>query len=671
MKLLVVESPTKAKHISHILGREYTVMASVGHIRDLPVTGEEAYVRPPDFPLNYVVSPGKADVVNKLREAAKKADEIYLATDPDREGEAISWHLSQVMELRDPKRITYQEVTEGAIRKALSQPRTLNLNLIAAQETRRGLDRMIGWEVSGVLSRTIRTKASAGRVQTPALRLIVERERLIRNFSAVDYFSVQAFFPGNWHADWDSGEDHFPDRDFAERLAKAVPGLSFKVKKATRTTKKQPPQPPFTTSNLQKAGSRALKTGIEEIMKIAQSLFEQGLITYHRTDSPNLSREGEAMIRKEAGKRAIPLSEKPRRWKASGGAQEAHEAIRPTNPARETAGSTEMEKKLYHLIWSRAMASQGADALFEVTSATFETNEFEGGKRVFKATGSRLTSPGWKAVYGIEDEEPSPDKEKGDQGTTNPVPALTAGEELTADKGLAIARQTKPPGRYTQSSLVDALEKNGIGRPSTYASIMKVLFSRGYVEEIRKSLQPTTIGESVVDALTGRFLFSEIDYTKEVEQSLDEISEGKLTQQAVLQKVWDDLTTNLKNMGSGGRVDGPQAPCPLCGQRVVRLVSKKGFPFWKCQDPSCGRLFTDQSNQPGSPFAERQPPNHEGAPCPVCEKATGRFLTAKGAIYFRCDEGHGTWWSQGGKIGKEWPREWGAAAASPAQENRP
>ena len=268
---------------------------------------------------------------------------------------------------------------------------------------------MIGWEVSGVLSNALGKKGmSAGRVQTPALRLIVEREREIRNFRSVDHYGVLAHFGGGWKASWESGEDHFLDRTFAERLGTAVPGLSFRVTEASKSVKNQPPPAPFTTSTLQKTASKCLSLGIEEVMKLEQSLFEQGLITYHRTDSPNLSSDGETLIRQEASRRGIALSEKPRRWKAKGGSQEAHEAIRPTDMTKDSAGSTDLEKKLYGLVWKRAMASQSADARFIVTSATFDAGNLSGRSLVFKATGSRMDFPGWKTVYGVEEEEEGP-----------------------------------------------------------------------------------------------------------------------------------------------------------------------------------------------------------------------------------------------------------------------
>lgn len=658
MRLVIVESPTKAKHISHMLGDGTEVLASVGHIRDLPVKGDAAFVRPPNFALHYEISDKKKDVVAKLVRAAKGADEVFLATDPDREGEAIAWHLAQVLSLGRPKRISYQEVTETAIRKALASPRSLDMNLIGAQEARRGLDRMIGWEVSGTLSRFVGETASAGRVQTPALRLIVEREREIRAFRPVDHYGVVAYFPGDpgaWKANWVSGEEFFLDRGFASRLAEAVPGLSFRVTEAVRATKAQPPPPPFTTSTLQKTGAKSLSMGIEEVMKLAQSLFEQGLITYHRTDSPNLSQEGESMIREEAARRKIPLSEKPRRWKAKDGAQEAHEAIRPTDMSKDSAGGTEEERALYFLIWKRSMASQAADARFVVTTASFDAGSLEGKSLVFKASGSRLDFPGWKTVYNVEAE----DGEDGDKEGGNPVPLLEKGETKKSSKGELKEKKTTPPARYTQSTLVDVLEKRGIGRPSTYASIVKTLFARTYIREEKKALAPTKLGESVVDALSGRFHFADIDYTKGIEALLDTVAEGKMDKLAVLRKAWDDLESNMSGMKSSASSSLPQHPCAECGKTLFLRKGKFG-PFWtheKEDESSCQKLFPDDNGKPGKPRAPKVSEG-EGPVCPKCKKKNVQiFRASTGTTYFECPECR-TRYSvrDGGELGEPWKK---------------
>lgn len=658
MKLVIVESPTKAKHISHMLGSGYQVMASVGHIRDLPDEGESSYVRPPDFRLNYVVSDKKKDVVAKLKKAAASASDIFIATDPDREGEAIAWHLAQVLGVKNAKRVSYQEITEAAIKKALATPGSLNLKLVSAQEARRGLDRMIGWEVSGPISSAVGQQASAGRVQSPALILIVDREEAIRKFVPVDWWSVEAVFQGtsgDWTARWEAPEDHFQDGAFAARIVAAVPSLPFKITEFVRTRKKQSPGSPFTTSALQKSASRSLGFGVDEVMKLAQSLFEQGLITYHRTDSPNLSEEGEAMIREEGEKRKYALSEKPRRWKVKEGAQEAHEAIRPTETSlpNEYSGSTDSERKLFNMIWKRAMASQLADAEFDAVKVVLDAGMFEDKKAVFKGTGSRLVVPGWKSVYGVQEES---DEEE----ESNPVPALEKGQGVRAREGKATPKKTTPAARYTQSSLVDALEKAGIGRPSTYAAIINVLFSRGYIVEQKKSLSPTKLGEGVAKVLVGRFRFAEIDYTKTVEESLDDVAGGKSGFREVLTRFWNDLQVNLKNLPAGSALQMESAeshPCPSCGRPLARIKGPSGF-FWGCTgyrdtEKPCKTTCPDERGNPGK-AREARKPEGIGPPCPKCGKETGSLETSKRTPYFKCSAGHGPWWSDNGDIGKEW-----------------
>ena len=303
MKLLIVESPTKAKHIQHFLGADWQVKASLGHVRDLEKTGDKSYVRPPEFKMNYQVTDDKhKEIVAGLKAAAAKAAAVYLATDPDREGEAIAWHLCQVLGIKpsEAKRVTYQEVTESAVLKAVANPLTMDMKLVAAQEVRRGLDRMVGWEVSGPLSNIVGTKASAGRVQTPALRIIVEREQAIKAFKPTAFFQIVSRMAGGWRAQWQDGTadgEYFQDKGFADALATALPGMALSVTQAESKPTKRGPPAPFTTSTLQQDGSRALKCGTEAIMKAAQALFEQGAITYHRTDSPNLSEEGEMLLR--------------------------------------------------------------------------------------------------------------------------------------------------------------------------------------------------------------------------------------------------------------------------------------------------------------------------------------------------------------------------------------
>ncbi|MHB8250653.1 type I DNA topoisomerase [Acidithiobacillus sp.] len=614
MNLLIVESPTKAKHIQEFLGSGWQVKASLGHVRDLARTGDASYVRPPEFKMNYQITDDKhREIVAGLKSAASKADSVYLAMDPDREGEAIAWHLAQVLGIKaaTAHRVTYQEVTEQAVLKAVANPRNINMTLVAAQETRRALDRIVGWEVSPPLSRSLKTKASAGRVQTPALRLLVERERAIRKFKSTTWYQVLAVMPGvdgTWRATWQDGMpdgEYFQDKPFAGALAAALPSIPLTVIAAESKPVRQAPPPPFTTSSLQMDASRALKIDAEQVMKLAQALFEKGLITYHRTDSPNLSQEGEELLRSEAQRRNWPLSEKPRRWKAKGDAQEAHEAIRPTDPADLGAELDAQEKALYGLIWKRALASQLADAVYQVTTATLDGGTFQNRPAIFKAAGRVLTDKGWRRLYtesgdGDEGEEKDPE-------ASNPVPALTKGATLTADRGEAVEKKTQPPKRFTQATLIAELERHGVGRPSTYASIIKVLFFRTYVEQKKQALVPTDLGERAIDALLP-FHFCDVDYTREIEETLDRIAQGQAKGRELLAKAYTDLQETLGAMPAGSAPE--TAPCPVdgCGGSVRRLESKKksGTYFWACSNREAHGLLQDADGQPGKPFEERQ-----------------------------------------------------------------
>lgn len=660
MKLLIVESPKKAQHIRHILGHGWNVQATLGHIRDLPVHGEAAYIRPPDFAMRYEVIDAKhKDVVVNLRRAAQSADIVYLASDPDREGEAIAWHVCQVLKI-DPKqarRVTYQEITEKAIRAAIQNPRHINMRLVAAQEARRALDRMVGWEVSPVLSNTVATTASAGRVQTPALRLIVEREREIRKFEPTLYFQVVAEFAGGWQALWQDGckeGEFFTDKKFAIDLSLAVPKLSFRVSQAEMKPVKKGPQPPFTTSSLQIDGSRALKMGAEEIMKAAQALFEQGAITYHRTDSPNLSEEGETMLRETLKKISMPRAETPRRWKAKGDAQEAHEAIRPTDSDKETAGEDETQRALYDLIRKRALASQMPDAVYEQTSCTLDAGTFQDHSAVFRAVGSVLKIPGWKRLYQEAGQEEDGNTEK---QAANPVPKLTVGDTLQAENGKLLGKKTKAPPRYTEATLIKALEDHGIGRPSTYASILHTLYGRKYVGRNGKEppLFPTDLGEAVVEALTP-FHFADVAYTREIEEQLDQILAGQASPKAVLNKAYADLASILRTM-PGAKSEN----CPVegCDGTVRRLESRRkpGVFFWVCSNKDAHAPLSDEDGKPGKPFAAEEPTAGDGPICPGCHVATIGKTTSNGHPYYVCPQCRQCWWNKGNLLGNAWPAQ--------------
>ncbi|BBF63819.1 DNA topoisomerase 1 [Acidithiobacillus ferridurans] len=679
MNLLIVESPTKAKHIQHFLGSDWQVKASLGHVRDLEKSGDKSHVRPPDFKMNYAVNDAKhKDIVAGLKSAARNASAVYLATDPDREGEAISWHLCQVLGIKsaEARRVTYQEVTESAVKKAIANPRALNMKLVAAQEVRRGLDRMVGWEVSGPLSNLIHTKASAGRVQTPALRLIVERERAIQAFKPRSYFQVIAHLPGStpgttWRALWQDGTKegkYFQDKALAAALAAAIPSLPLTVTQADSKPTRKAPAPPFTTSTLQMDGSRALKCGAEDVMKAAQSLFEDGHITYHRTDSPNLSEEGETLLRNALQSAGLPIIGQPRRWKAKGDAQEAHEAIRPTfdkvPPSAEVAGEDAIQQALYALIRKRAMASQMPDAVYQQTSCTLNGGTFQNRPAIFRAVGSILTDPGWRTLY-METEE---GEEEGgaEKEAANPVPVLQVGVRAQAERGEVLNKSTKAPPRFTEATLIKALEDHGVGRPSTYASIIKVLYSREYMQRKGKAsaLYPTATGESVIDALVGRFAFADLDWTREMEDGLDQITNGVGNARGLLQQAWDAIQQGLAGMPAGAVAETEQCPVDDCGGQVKRLESTKkpGSFFWACSNRDKHGLLQDDEGHPGLPFADRPQAESQGTgpQCPKCKQATGQFTTSTSKIYFRCQKCSGAWWpdkENAQALGTKWKKQ--------------
>jgi DNA topoisomerase-1 len=507
--LLIVESPGKVKKIQSILGSGWVVQASVGHVRDLPT--KEIGVEPPEFRPHYVPTERGKSVIAKLKQCVGAAQEVYLATDPDREGESISWHLKQVLGLTSPKRVTFNEITPAAVKAAVAQPRTIDTKLVAAQEARRVLDRLVGYTVSPRLSDALGQTASAGRVQTPALRLVVEREREIRAFKPTKHFGVQLLFSGpqgDWIADWNC-KPLLPKGPslLAERSVCTACSTSKGCRRRGLQRGNNAPgaaSAAFTTSTMQQGASAALKLNPKSTMQAAQRLYEQGAITYHRTDNPNLSADAIAELIAYAQAAGLPLAPKQRRWKAKDGAQEAHEAIRPTHFEVESAGESADERRLYQLIRLRALASQLADAVYDVRTLILRADLPIDGKRIeFIARGRTLKVAGWLSLTQSdatdESEQAEPD---------NPVPKLAEMDTLTAKDGKLLRKVTEPPRRYTQASLVKALEEEGIGRPATYAAIMDNIVSRDYVrEEKKKFLVPTELGESVIDALVGRFAF--------------------------------------------------------------------------------------------------------------------------------------------------------------------
>ena len=596
-KLLILESPGKVKKVQEILGPGWKVAASVGHVRDLPV--KEIGVAAPDFKPQYLPTDRGKEVLARLAGMVKNAEEVFLATDPDREGEAIAWHLQDALKLKNTKRVTYAEITESAIRAALSAPRSIDMALVAAQEGRRVLDRFCGYLVSGPLSNAAGEKLSAGRVQSPAVRLVVDREKEIKAFSSTTHYGAELTFENvdnitdGWKAALlvkpclEEGQEYLLDKSLTEKAAAL---RTLDVLDCKESESRAAPPAPFTTSTMQQAASSSLKFTPKQTMQLAQRLYEQGAISYMRTDSPNLSQEAIQAIRAYCEAKGWPLVETPRKWKSKEGAQEAHEAIRPTHIEIEDAGETADEKTLYRLIRLRSLACQLEDAVYAVRTLQLGA-DMDGIQALFEAKGRTLLSQGWKV---LADQEDGPGAEgegsaEGENEPCNPVPAMKPGTKATALTGMVTTKKTKPASRFTEASLIRELEKRGIGRPSTYAAIIDTISNRGYVKTEKRFLVPTPLGEKVVDTLRGNFAFVEYAFTKGMEQSLDDIAEGKAEYRAVIAAAHAQLEQELAAFAkSTGKA------CPKCGKPMVHRMKKAGkdgkggYDFWGCTGwPEC------------------------------------------------------------------------------------
>ncbi|PHM51279.1 type I DNA topoisomerase [Xenorhabdus sp. KK7.4] len=625
MKLMIVESPGKVKKIKEILGDGWKVSASVGHVRDLPQ--KEIGVEAPDFKPTYVATERGKEVLARLKNDIKNCEAIFLATDLDREGEAIAWHLKQALRINNPQRITFSEITPKAIKTALISPRAINIPMVAAQEGRRVLDRLVGYMVSPRLSDMSGQQGlSAGRVQSPAVRIILERERAIQNFKSTSHFGVQINFLTDWFAEWDvkpflkGGEQYFMDEEFAQMVAKVkeVEVISYEEKAATKS-----PPAPFITSTLQQAASNKLKMQPKATMTTAQKLYEQGHITYMRTDNPNLSDDALISIYQLCRAKNLKMADKPRVWKAKGDAQEAHEAIRPSHFEAENAGTTPEEKALYRLIWERALASQLESACFAVRSARFRSIDTINGQTLeFFAEGRTLAKAGWKSLFtdDTEDDESKEDKAK------NPIPLLKNGQHIDIESGKVLNKKTRAPNRFTQASLIAELERLGIGRPSTYAAIMDNIDRRGYVttDKEKKYLLPTETGALIIDALVkGGFSFIEYDFTREMENELDKIANGFTSYKNVVSSIHERLVNELNQLNIDIK---PKYPCSKCGKAMTRRKGNTGF-FWGCSGyPDCRSILPDSSGKPGKPNESKQ--KVSSFDCPVCRKPLKRHKKA-------------------------------------------
>ena len=611
--LLIVESPTKARTIGHYLGKDYTVLASVGHVRDLPKSNKDAVDIDDGFTPHYVVPAEKREIIEKIKHAAKKADEVYLATDPDREGEAIAWHIKEVADLVKQKRVVFHEITKTAIEEALSHPRMIDEHLRRAQEARRVLDRIVGYDLSGLIWKKVRYGLSAGRVQSPALRILAEREREIKAFIPETYFLLQALFSSEAGEFAATCVELPATRTEAERIVQAGRSASWSIADISEKAEERQPRPPFTTSTLQQTASTRLAFAPSRTMRAAQKLYEAGHITYMRTDSVNLAHEAVAkmagVIEKEFGREYLQV----RTFKTtSKNAQEAHEAIRPTDSSHARAGASPDEEQLYALIRARALASQMAPARIMRTNIKAKA---DADVPLFGANGSRTIFPGWLAL------------DTAARGEDVELPKFRVGDALTLLSLGADEKQTEPPNRYTEAGLIKELEKRGIGRPSTYASTMKTIQDRGYVEKLGRALKPTATGMVVSGWLEEHFPEYVSDtFTAEMEDELDEIARGERGYTETLKAFYGPFEKAVRAKDKLPKAtalgDAPKEfPCPLCGNPMEFKLGRGGV-FMSCKRyPECLGARTEE----GIELKNDEPLGyHPDTGAPIFIK-TGRF----------------------------------------------
>ena len=623
MKLLIVESPSKAKTIQKYLDNAYEVRASVGHVRDLPKSNKKAIDVKGGFIPHYEVSPGKEKVIAEIKALAKKATEVVLATDPDREGEAIAWHIREAVGLPKAKRVTFHEITKDAIVEALKHPREIDMDLKEAQEARRVLDRLVGYDLSGIIWKKVRYGLSAGRVQSPALRIIMEREREIRAFIPETYFVILGEFKtvgrikeSKSHTLILECEVQPKEKKESDRIANLGRKHEWRVVALESTDVSRSPKAPFTTSTLQQTASTRLGYSPSRTMGIAQKLYEKGLITYMRTDSTTLSQQalGEISHTIEAMYGKNMLEVRTYKTKAKN-AQEAHEAIRPTHAATSSAGNTDDEKRMYRLIWERTISSQMKDAKLKRSKVIANITGSHETIPNFSVTGSVVVFPGWLTV------------DTGARGDDVNLPELKERDELKLIVLNSVEKQTEPPNRYTEAGLIKELEKRGIGRPSTYASIIGTIETRGYVDKVNKSLHPTDTGEVVISFLEEHFgNYISDTFTAEMEDKLDKIADGKATYLKTLKDFYTPFEKDVKSKDKLEKAttlgDAPEGmECQLCKSKMVIKLARNGK-FYSCaRYPDCmGARKLDGTIMEG--------PKLLGKKCPKCEK--GELMEREG-----------------------------------------
>lgn len=646
-KLVIVESPSKAKTLKNYLGSSYVIMASKGHIRDLPAARLSVDVKN-DFAPKYSIVKGKEKLVKELKDAVAESDEVFLATDPDREGEAISWHLAEILglDLSKANRVTFNEITKTGVKNGMAAPRRVDIDLVNAQQARRILDRLVGYKLSPFVSQKIRRGLSAGRVQSVAVRMIVDRENEIRAFNPEEYWSLEAkfalsdrkVFTAEFYGD-ETGKVELKTEEQTDGYIKRLEGASYSISSLKNGTRKKNPAPPFITSTLQQDAARKLGMRPERTMKVAQELYEGitipgygsiGLITYMRTDSLRISEEARAagndFIRANYGEKYLP--EKPRYYKSRSNAQDGHEAIRPSvpsiTPESIKPSLTAEQYKLYSLIWKRFLASLMASCVQNTTKLEIKSqnvNEGEDKFCLFTASGYSVKFDGFTVLYDL-----------GDSDEKSKLPdSLTKDSKLKHKDLIKNQHFTQPPARYTEESLIKTLEENGVGRPSTYATIVSTIVKREYVERKSKQLHPTELGEAIVNLLKDKFKnIVNVKFTAQMESDLDSVGEGQQDYIKMLHTFYDDFEENLKKVKAemdGVKIqlkeDITDIPCEKCGRMMVVKVGRFGK-FLACPGyPECKTT---------KPFVQET-----DASCPVCGGKVISKKSKRGYTFFGCD----------------------------------
>ena len=637
-KLIIVESPSKANTIKKFLGSNVKVVASMGHVRDLPKSKLGVDVEH-DFEPQYINIRGKANLINSLKKDAKNAKVVYLATDPDREGEAIAWHLAYLLGIPEDAvcRVTFNEITKETVKESMKKPRKIDKNLTDAQQARRVLDRIVGYKISPILWKKVKRGLSAGRVQSVAVKLIVDRENEIENFIPEEYWNILATLSKNddkfiarfYGKDGKKVELH--KKEEVDEILQNLKNAKYIVTDVKKGEKKRTPAPPFTTSTMQQEASRKLSFPIRKTMQVAQRLYEGvkvadrgtvGLITYMRTDSTRISEEARNAAKAHITNKYGANYYENRYYRTKAGAQDAHEGIRPTyidlEPEKIKDSLTPDEFKLYRLIYNRFIASQMAPAIYDTISANIDANNYN-----FRASGQTLKFKGFMTLY-VEDRDDAKNEDE-----ESHMPDLVKDEEVKKGKLDAKQSFTEPPPRYTEASLVKALEEKGIGRPSTYATIISTILDRRYVQKEQKQLVPTDLGKVVNKLLTENFKeIINVEFTADIENQFDEIAEGKEPWKQVIREFYTPFEQEVEKVDKELEhvkleEEVTDIPCEKCGRMMVVKYGKYGK-FLACPGyPECKNV---------KPFVEKI-----DVPCPVCGGEVHVRKTKRGKKYYICE----------------------------------